>query len=280
MAGDRSLEPVCRDCGRPISAHAGETRPARCDDCFGRFLHVRDRDFLSSYSELGVTSRRLIAETCFRALAMDSPPHRKVLAMHIMEQYVNAAGDLIGLYHALKQRGRVPVMRAFMEFKLDEASAAAFFREITTASGPELLAALDLPSSATLASRCPSLSKSDVKHLSRALDQLVYDLQYTTRVGESGVLALAQMAGADTGGPALVHQSAWLDNVGLRGDQVAAIALDAKRRTVNLTAIAVDEKKLEHVVSAINAMTRAAENLIYATLTMYQEEERAQAKDG
>ena len=36
-------------------------------------------------------SRRLIAETSLRALVMAPPPHRKVLAMHMMEQYVNAA---------------------------------------------------------------------------------------------------------------------------------------------------------------------------------------------
>jgi len=151
------IEPTCRECGEPISFHAGETRPARCEQCFDDFLRARDVEFLSSYAELGVTSRRTIAETCFRALAMDNPPHRKVLAMNIMEQYVHTASDLIGLYAAIKQRGREPVMRAFLEFKLDHASAIGFFREIASTPAPEMLASLGLPNPEGLAQRCPSL---------------------------------------------------------------------------------------------------------------------------
>jgi hypothetical protein len=270
-----SLEPVCRECGQPISFHAGETRPARCEQCFDGFLRARDVEFLSSYAELGVTSRRTIAETCFRALAMDNPPHRKVLAMSIMEQYVATASDLIGLYAALKQRGRDPIMRAFLDFKLDHASAIGFYREIANTPTPELLASLGLPMPEALAQRCPSLSKSDVKDLKRAMEQMLYDLAYTVNPGESAALALAQMAGESRVGPALANQSLWLDNVGLRNDQVASFSLDERRRTVNVTAISVDEKKLENVISSINAMTRAAQNLIYAVLTMYQEDERA-----
>ncbi len=278
MDEQRALEATCRDCGRPLSFHAGESEPARCRECFEGFLRVRDRDFLSSYAELGVRSRRIVAETCFRALVLESPPHRKVLAMNIMEQYVNAAGDLVGLYEALKHRGLRPVMQSLMSFKLDRAAATGFFRELGTTPVPEILAALGLPTPEGVTARCPSLPKKDARDLARALEQMLYDLDYTSKVGETAALALAQMAGEDRGGAALVQQSAWLDSVGLRGDQVAAMAIDANRRTINITAITVDEKKLEHMVSGINAMTRAAENMIYAVLTMYQEDERAAAK--
>ena len=272
---DNALEPTCRDCGQPLSFHPGETRPARCEGCFDGFLRVRDVDFLSSYSELGVTSRRIIAETSFRALVMESPPHRKVLAMNIMEQYVNAASDLIGLYAALKQRGKAPLMSTFMDFRLSRDSALAFFREIATTPADELLASLGLPMPDAIAQRCPSLSKGDVKDLKRAMEQMLYDLNYTVNPGESAALALAQMAGESRIGPHIANQSKWLDNVGLRPDQVASMAIDPRRRTINITAVSVDEKKLEHVISNINAMTRAAQNLIYAVLTMYQEDERA-----
>jgi hypothetical protein len=150
-----------------------------------------------------------------------------------------------------------------------------FFREIFATPTHELLASLGLPMPEALAQRCPSLSKGDVKDLKRAMDQMLYDLAYTVNPGESAALALAQMAGESRIGPALANQSLWLDNVGLRKDQVASFALDGRRRTVNVTAISVDEKKLENVISTINAMTRAAQNLIYAVLTMYQEDERA-----
>ncbi len=274
---DYSLEPVCRDCGNPVSFHAGETRPARCGECFDRFLRVRDADFLSSYAGLGVTSRRVVAETCLRALVMESPPHRKVLAMTIMEQYVLAAGDLVGLYHAVKRRDHESVMRSFLEFKLDRNSALAFFREIANAPGPELVDALGVPRQEDIARRCPSLSKSDVRDLERAIHQMLVDLRKTAEMGETAALALAQMAGETRGVAAMVKQSAWLDNVRLRPDQVASIAIDARRRTVNVSAISVDEQRLQNVVGSIDAMTRASQNLIYAVLTMYQEEERARS---
>lgn len=277
---ERQLEPTCRDCGSPLSFHAGETRPARCEQCFDTFLSVRDAEFLASYAELGVTSRRTIAETSFRALAMDNPQHRKILAMNIMEQYVHTASDLIGLYEALKQRGRQPVMRAFLDFKLDRTKAVAFFQEIANTPTPDLLAALGLPMPEALAHRCPSLPPRDVKDLRRAMDQMLYDLAYTVNPGESAALALAQMAGESRIGPALANQSMWLDSVGLRKDQVASVAIDDRRRTINVTTITVDEKKLENVIGTINAMTRAAQNLLYAVLTMYQEDERAKQKPG
>lgn len=257
-----------------MSSH-GESRPARCEACFEGFLRARDAEFLSSYAELGVTSRRLIAETCLRALVMETPEHRKVLAMNIMEQYVAAAGELVGLYYALKNRSAKPVMQAMLDFKLDRNSAVAFFAEITQTPSHELLANIGLPQPDALAERCPSLSADDVSDLRKALDQMLYDLSYTGKIGETATLAIAQMAGERHVGAALVKQSAWLDSRGLRSDQVAAMAIDGERRTINVTAIAVDEKKLENVITNINAMTRAAQNMIYGVLTMHQEDERA-----
>jgi hypothetical protein len=272
---DYSLESVCRDCGKPVSFHGGEATPARCAECFDGFMRERDAEFLSSYAELGVASRRIMAETCLRALVMESPPHRKVLAMNIMEQYVLAASDLVGLYESVKQRGREPIMRRFLGFRLDRTSALAFFQEMAMTPGAELLARLGLPDPDDIARRCPSLPKGDVKDLKKALVQMMGDLKRTGDMGESAALALAQMAGESRAGAALVKQSAWLDNVGLRPEQVAAIAIDERRRTVNVTAISVDEKRLQNIVSVIDAMTNASRNLIYGVLTMYQEEQRA-----
>ncbi|MDP9236881.1 MAG: hypothetical protein M3P30_05700 [Chloroflexota bacterium] len=272
---DRSLESICRDCGRSLSMHAGTSSPTRCAECFDGFMRVRDVDFLNSYSELGVTSRRIVAETSLRALALESPPVRKVLAMHIMEQYLHATSDLIGLYYALKLRGREPIMRSFLEFKLDRATAASFFHEMANTPGPELLAALGLPDVDAIPDRCPSLSKSDIRDLKRALVQMLGDLKRTGDMGEGAALALVQAAGESRAGAAMVKQSAWLDNVGLRLNQVASIAIDRQRRTISVSAISVDEKRLTTVVSAIDAMTNASRNLIYGVLTMYQEEDRA-----
>ncbi len=274
---DGALESLCRDCGGPVSFHPGASAPARCSACFDGFMRSRDAAFLSSYAELGVASRRIIAEASLRALVTAPAPHRKVLAMNIMEQYVLAASDLIGLYEAVKQRGREPIMRRFLGYRIDRASALTFFHEMATTPGPELLARLGLPEIDGIAHRCPSLTKSDVRDLRRALVQMLGDLKRTGDMGETAALALAQMAGESRGGAALVKQSTWLDNVGLRPDQVAAIAIDERRRTVNVTAFSVNEKRLQSIVGVIDAMSNAARNLIYGVLTMYQEEDRAGA---
>lgn len=159
MSDSHALESLCRDCGRPLSFHVTETAPARCASCFDAFMQVRDADFLASYAELGVTSRRIVAETMLRALVMETPPVRKVLAMQIMEQYVQAAGDLMGLYNALKQRGQQPVMRAFLQFRFDRAAAMAFAQEMANTPPTEIMASLGLPMPDEIAHRCPSLSK-------------------------------------------------------------------------------------------------------------------------
>ncbi len=277
---DTSLEALCRDCGRPLSTHDGGTKPVRCETCFDGFMQARDIEFLSSYAELGVTSRRVIAETSLRALVLESPPARKVLAMNIMEQYVQAAGDLVGLFYALKQRGQQPIMRAFLEFKLDRPSAMAFFQELASTPQHEMLASLGLPTPDEIERVCPSLSKSDVRDLKRAMVQMLGDLKRTSEMGETAALALAQAAGEQRSGAALTKQSKWLDSVGLRPDQIAAISIDEGRRTINVTAISVDEKRLQNVVSEIGAMTNAASSLIYAVLTMEQEEDRARRLRG
>ncbi len=275
MPDDASIEATCRDCGRPLSFHAHETRPARCAECFDGFMRARDVEFLSSYAELGVSSRRIMAETCLRALVTESPPVRKILAMSIMEQYVHAAGDLVGLVHALRQRGRQPVMRAFLGFKLDRASAVALFHEFATTPQTELMASIGLPMPDQIAARFPSLPKGDVRDLKRAMIQMLGDLKRTGEMGEGVALALAEAAGESRAGAAITKQSAWLDNIGLKPHQVAAIAIDEQRRTINITAISVDEKRLESVVSVIGAMTNISSSLIYGVLTVHQEERRS-----
>ncbi|MDZ4277875.1 MAG: hypothetical protein U1B78_01920, partial [Dehalococcoidia bacterium] len=75
---ERSLEAACGECGRPLSFHPEEERPARCEPCFDGYLRAMDIEFLASYGELGVISRRTVAETCLRSLVLEMPPARKV----------------------------------------------------------------------------------------------------------------------------------------------------------------------------------------------------------
>jgi hypothetical protein len=113
-----------------------------------------------------------------------------------------------------------------------------------------------------------------VRDLKLAMPQLLGAMKRIGDLGEGSMLALAQAAGEQRSGAALTKQSAWLDKVGLRADQIAAIAIDDKRRTIAVNAISVDEKRLVTVVSMIGAMAHVASTLIYAVQTMEQEEQR------
>jgi hypothetical protein len=273
---ERSLEATCRECGRPLSFHAQEERPVRCDVCFERYLRDIDHEFLSSYAELGVTSRRTVAETCLRGLVLESPPARKVLALAIMEQFLQASADLIGLVHALRQRDREPIVRSFLAFRLDGEASAAFFGALRDGPEDELLTSFGLPAPESVAAAYPALDASDARELSLALGALLRDLR-TTSQRESSALLLAQLAGQVRGGPAMAQQTKWLPENGMRPDHVASLVLDERRRQLVVQAMPVDEDRLAEVVDAIDCMARAASNLVYAFLTVQDEEARLRA---
>jgi hypothetical protein len=109
-----------------------------------------------------------------------------------------------------------------------------------------------------------------------ALNVAVRDLRNTAQRNSSAYL-LAELAGSVRGGPALANQTSWLPQDGLRADQVASIVLDERRRRLVVQAVPVDEHRLAEVVDAIDTMTRAASNLIYAYLMVQDEEARVKA---
>ncbi|MEX1252959.1 MAG: hypothetical protein WEE64_01330 [Dehalococcoidia bacterium] len=273
---ERSLEATCGECGRPLSFHPWEERPARCDVCFDTYLRDIDHDFLESYGQLGVTSRRTVAETCLRALVLEMPPARKILAMAITEQFLLASSDLIGLYRALKERDREPIMRSFLSFQLDADASADFFSELIDSSEDEMLAALGLPAPEELTRRYPGLDAVDTREVGLSLRALVRDLRLTAERSASALL-LSELADQVRAGPALTQHASWLPQNGLRADQVATLVLDERRRMLVVQAVPVDEDRLAEVVDAIDCMTRVSSNLIYAYLTLQDEEARLRA---
>jgi hypothetical protein len=273
---ERSLEMACGDCGAELAVNPWDERPARCEVCFERYLRDLDSGFLSSYAELGVTSRRTVAETCLRALVLEMPPARKVLAMTIMEQFCLASSDLIGLYHAVRNRHNEPIVRTFLGFRLDRASSEAFFGELADAHDDELLEGLGLPMPDQLERRYPGLEARDARTIAKSIASLVADLRATAARGTSALL-LAELAGQVRSGAALTHQSKWMPENGLRGDQVAALVLDERRRLIAVQSVPVDEDRLAEVVDAIDGMSRASSNLIYSYLTLQDEEDRLRA---
>ena len=254
---------LCSDCGTEIEPHSGE---ARCPACFDKYLFEVDAGFLESYRRFGCRSRLVVAESCLRSLVLESTEHRKVLAMTIFEQYVQAMSDLAGLFLAFRNRDQAPIMKTFLEFRLDSSRALDFFEAVRTVSDPEILAALDLPHPALVSSTCPHLHAEDAYSVSVAIHHLLQDLRKATDQGEAGALALAQMAG-QVGGAVLASDTKWLDGGGdLTPDQVALLVLDSKRRNIYVQGLTADEGAMGSVVNAVDTATRAASNLIFAYL--------------
>ena len=255
---------LCSDCGNEIEPHAGD---ARCPACFDNYLYGVDVGFLDSYRRFGARSRLIVAESCLRSLAVESPEHRKVLAMTIFEQYVLAMSDLAGLFRAFSKRHEAPILRSFLEFRLDAATSMGFFEAVRSVSQAQLCAALDLPLPQQVEVACPHLSKEEAYSLSVAIHHLDQDLRKVTDHGESGALALAQMAG-QIGGAVIAADASWLNGSASRmtPDQVAMLVLDSKHRNLYVQGLTADEGAMAQVVDTIDAATRAASNLVFAYL--------------
>jgi hypothetical protein len=255
---------LCSDCGTEIEPHTGD---ARCPACFDKYLYDIDVGFLDSYRRFGARSRLIVAETCLRGLALESPEHRKVLAMQIFEQYILAMSDLAGLMLAFRNRHEAPIVKTFLDFRLDRKSSLDFFDAVRSVNDAQLCAALDLPLPAYVGAICPHLSKEDAYSVSVAIHHLTQDLRKVTDHGEAGALALAQMAG-QVGGAVLASDAKWLNGhaSSLNPDQVAMLVMDSKRRSIYVQGLTADETAMGHVVDAIDSATRAASNLVFAYL--------------
>jgi hypothetical protein len=256
-------EDLCADCGAELEIHGGE----RCPTCFEQHLFDLDVGFLESYRKFGCRSRLVVAETCLRGLVLDTPEHRKVLAMTIFEQYVQAMNDLAGLFIAFRKRREAPILKTFMEFRLDAQSSVAFFDAVQSVNDVELCRSLDLPLPGQVRYLCPHLDEKDAYSVSVAIYQLVQDLRKATDQGGEGAIALSQFAG-QIGGAIIANDAAWLNSSDARltPDQVAMLVLDSKRRSLYVQGLTADENAMGYVVDAIDTVTRAASNLIFSYL--------------
>ena len=263
MASVPAPSDLCSDCGSEVEPHYGDVR---CPACFDEHLYAVDAGFLESYRRFGCRSRLVVAESCLRSLVVESPDHRKVLAMTIFEQYVQAMGDLAGLFYAFQKRHEAPILKTFMEFKLDAPKATAFFDTIRGMSNPELCSLLDLPMPAYVRALCPHLDAEEAYAVEVAMHHLMLDLRKATEHGEAGALALAQMS-EQVGGAILAPDARWLNGAQkINPDEVAMLVLDSKRRSFYVEGLTADDSAMGQVVDALDPGTRAASNLIFAYL--------------
>jgi hypothetical protein len=92
------------------------------------------------------------------------------------------------------------------------------------------------------------------------------DLRKATEHGEAGALALAQMS-EQVGGAVIAPDARWLEGAArLNPDEVAMLVLDSKRRSFYVQGLTADENAMGQVVDALDTVTRAASNLIFAYL--------------
>ena len=90
--------------------------------------------------------------------------------MQIFEQYVLALGDLAGLFSAILNRQNAPIMKTFMEFRLDQSNAVRFFEAIQSVTDVELCRLLGLPLPTEVEAVCPHLNerRTSTSSLSRS----------------------------------------------------------------------------------------------------------------
>ncbi len=253
----------CTECGTNVEAHRLH-EDARCPACFEKHLYDIDAGFLENYRKFGCRSRLVVAETCLRGLVVADPDHRKVLAMTIFEQYVLSMSDLAGLFLAFRNRDQAPIMKSFMEFKLDAANALDFFETVEKMGDIQLCAVLGLPLPFQIAAECPHLDEDELREVGIAIHHLVQDLRKAT--DQSSALYLAQFA--SVAGGVIASDARWLpeEGVNVTPDQVAMLVLDNKRRSLIVQGLTAEEGAMAQVIDAVDTVTRAASNLIYAYL--------------
>ena len=255
---------TCEDCGTSLEA---SHESSRCPVCFERHLYDLDAGFLDSYRKFGCRSRLVVAEACLRALVLESPDHRKVLAMTIFEQYVRAMNDLAGLFTAFLNREKAPILKTFMDFRLDHKNSTAFFDAVRSVSDTELCRVLDLPLPVEVASACPHLDEEDAYSVAVAIYHLAQDLRKSTDEKGPAPLALAEVSN-QIDAAVIAPSVEWLNGAGrgLTPDQVAMLVLDSRRQTLVVQGLSAEERPMAQVVDAIDTATRAASNLIFAYL--------------
>jgi hypothetical protein len=265
---ERSLQPLCTACGRPVEGVEGE-RGVRCEPCFDAYLRSVDAGFLEHYAEFGVRARRVVAETCLRALVLANAADRKLLGLTIYEQFVGAATDLMALVAALRARAAAPIARTFLEFRPDAETARRFFADLCLTGGVDFLAALGLPPPERVQ---PALPRAVNRDVVRALREALADLARLRDLRDLGERALALAAAHFQAGVTVAGRTGHLAGRELSPAQVASVALDARRGRLDIAALRVDEERLAQVVDAIDVMTRLARNLTYAFVTLHEPE--------
>lgn len=256
---------TCEDCGGEFDLAAADPRARVCAPCFDRSLHAVEVAFLENYAKFGAKAHRTVAEALFRSQALADPDDRKVIGMRIVEEYLNAAQELMALYLAMRRRREQPLLTTFMNFELAAPSVAAFRALTLGRTASELLRDLQLPTLADVEAARGDIPKQDYRAFAAAVSAVAHGIERVQRVDQGVLLELADGLRSSA---TLTHKLDWLPERRLNPDQVALVVLEQRRRVVLTHALAIHEPQLEVFIDAIDKITAAARDLIWLYLHM------------
>lgn len=254
---------TCETCGDAFDLAGVHESTALCDSCFSTYLDTLEVPFLEQYARFGARARRTVAESLFRGLVVADPDDRKVMGMRIVEEYLNAAQDLIGLYLALRNRERAPVVRTFLDFELSDASVGVFKALTAGRSDDDLLRDLGFPTVADVEAARAEIPRRDYKQMRAAVLAIPAGLERVRRVEARPLLQLADGLKRST---TLAHNIDWIPDRRLEPHQVALLVLERRQRRLLTHALSIHEPQLEVFVGALDQITQAARDLIWLYL--------------
>jgi len=253
---------TCEECGTTFT-QGTEAGAEICAECFTSYLTSLEVPFLEQYARFGAKARRTVAEAMFRALVTADPDDRKVMGMRIVEEYLAAAQELIGLHLSIRNRDRTPIVRTFMDFELSDASLAVFGAMTEGRSDEELLRDLGFPTLADVESARGEVGKGDFKQMRAAVTAVPQGLERVRRV-EAG--ALLQLNHGLKHSRTLAQQTDWIPEGGIQPHQVALLVLERQERKLLTHTLSIDERQLEAFISALDQITRTSRDLIWLYL--------------
>ena len=253
----------CEECGEEFDLANTDPRARVCAPCWNRSLEAVEVAFLDNYAKFGAKAHRTVAEALFRSQALADPDDRKVIGMRIVEEYLNAAQDLMALYVALRRRHEQPLLTTFTNFELTAPSVAAFRILTAGRSSDELLRDLQLPTLADVDAARGEIPRKDWRQFAGAVLAISNGIERVQKVDQGVLLELADGLKQSS---ALTHKLDWLPDKRMNPDQVALIVLNQRRRVLMTHALAIHEPQLEVFIDAIDKITAAARDLIWLYL--------------
>jgi hypothetical protein len=255
----------CDQCGDDFDLAGLDRRAVLCPGCFDAYMHGLETAFLENYATFSGKAHRTVAEALFRGLVLADPADRKIMGMRIVEEYLAAAEEFMGLYLALRGRDVRPIVETFMSFRLNAATLTAFLN-VTAGRDPNgIMRDLGLPTLPDVEAARDDIPKRQFKQFRAAVNAVSGGLARVAKVEHGALLHLAEGA---RDSHALANTIDWVPDRSMNPDQVALLVLDRRRRTMATHSLAIHEQQLELFIDALGKITAAGRDMVWLYLHM------------